>query len=206
MDYSLLNSHLVGLAEHVLLALQEPQVQALAEPFHSMLLKVFGEEPVTIMDAYTGRIEFESGGVEYGLRIRESTIKSIRYTLFRSVPSVRLYEGTPLEGYGSEVRHLPRARRTSWSIIFSKSSVEEAVAITNGILAGLNYLHRVGLTHRDMKPENVLLQDGIPRLTDFGLARVLKTEAQTGDISGTPRYMAPETTCTRLTTSDLAKV
>ena len=44
-----------------------------------------------------------------------------------------------------------------------------------------------------MKPENVLLQDGIPRLTDFGLARVLKTEAQTGTISGTPRYMAPET-------------
>ena len=85
-------------------------------------------------------------------------------------------------------------------------SVEEAVAISNGILAGLDYLHRVGLTHRDMKPENVLLQDGIPRLTDFGLARVLKTEAQTGDISGTPRYMAPETTCTRLATSDLAKV
>ena len=53
--------------------------------------------------------------------------------------------------------------------------------MTNGILAGLDYLHRVGLTHRDLKPENVLLQDGIPRLTDFGLARVLKTEAQTGN-------------------------
>jgi predicted ATPase len=72
-------------------------------------------------------------------------------------------------------------------------SLEEAVAMTNGILAGLDYLHRVGLTHRDLKPENVLLQDGIPRLTDFGLARVLKTEANTGTISGTPRYMAPET-------------
>lgn len=73
------------------------------------------------------------------------------------------------------------------------SSTEAAVAMANGILAGLDYLHRVGLTHRDLKPENVLLQDGIPRLTDFGLARVLKTEAQTGNISGTPRYMAPET-------------
>ena len=72
-------------------------------------------------------------------------------------------------------------------------SLEEAIAITNGILSGLDYLHRVGLTHRDLKPENVLLQDGIPRLTDFGLARVLKTQAQTENISGTPRYMAPET-------------
>ncbi len=72
-------------------------------------------------------------------------------------------------------------------------SIEEAVALTNGILAGLDYLHRAGLTHRNLKPENVLLQDGIPRLTDFGLARVLKTEGRTGNISGTPRYMAPET-------------
>ncbi len=71
--------------------------------------------------------------------------------------------------------------------------LEETVAIMNGILAGLDYLHRAGLTHRDLKPENVLLQDGIPRLTDFGLARVLKTEARTGNIAGTPRYMAPET-------------
>jgi len=71
--------------------------------------------------------------------------------------------------------------------------VEAVVSITNGILAGLDYLHRAGLTHRDLKPENVLLQDGIPRLTDFGLARVLDIGAQTSNISGTPRYMAPET-------------
>ena len=72
-------------------------------------------------------------------------------------------------------------------------SVEEAVVMTNGILAGLDYLHRTGLIHRDLKPENVLLQDGIPRFNDFGLAGVIKTEPQTGTISGTPRYMAPET-------------
>src|SRR4051794_21295735 len=72
-------------------------------------------------------------------------------------------------------------------------SIEEAVAITNGILAGLDYLHRVGLTHRDIKPDNVLLQDGIPRLTDFGLARLLEAAGQSSYISGTPRYMAPET-------------
>ncbi len=50
-----------------------------------------------------------------------------------------------------------------------------------------------GITHRDLKPANVLLQDGICRLTDFGLACVLKAGLQPGIISGTPCYMAPET-------------
>ena len=71
--------------------------------------------------------------------------------------------------------------------------LQETIAIANGILAGLDYLHRCKLTHRDMKPDNVMLQDGIPRLTDFGLARILKSVAHTDQISGTPRYMAPET-------------
>jgi predicted ATPase len=71
-------------------------------------------------------------------------------------------------------------------------SLDAALTVTGGILAGLDYLHRAGITHRDLKPENVLLQDGIPRLTDFGLARVLKTDGRSSNISGTPRYMAPE--------------
>lgn len=85
------------------------------------------------------------------------------------------------------------ARTGSITGASSEASVEDAVRITQGILAGLDYLHRAGLTHRDLKPENVLLQDNIPRLTDFGLARVLKAAAQSEEIAGTPRYMAPET-------------
>jgi serine/threonine protein kinase len=72
------------------------------------------------------------------------------------------------------------------------STVDDSVRIVSGILAGLDYLHRSGVTHRDLKPENVLMQHGVPRLTDFGLARVLKAQAHTETVSGTPRYMAPE--------------
>jgi WD40 repeat protein len=74
-------------------------------------------------------------------------------------------------------------------------SVDEAVAMISGILAGLEYLHALTpqpIIHRDLKPDNILLQGGQPRLTDFGISRVLKTTAQTQHASGTPHYMPPE--------------
>jgi predicted ATPase len=68
-----------------------------------------------------------------------------------------------------------------------------AVEITEGILTGLAHLHAAGIVHRDLKPENVLLQSGIPRLTDFGISRILGGANLTENLSGSPRYMAPET-------------
>lgn len=70
---------------------------------------------------------------------------------------------------------------------------EEAVRIVEGILSGLVHLHAAGIIHRDLKPANVLLQGGIPRLTDFGLARALSGSNISMHLSGSPHYMAPET-------------
>jgi len=73
-------------------------------------------------------------------------------------------------------------------------SIEAAIAMASGILAGLDHLHHLPtpIVHRDLKPDNVLLQGSQPRLTDFGISRVLKTTAQTQHASGTPHYMPPE--------------
>ncbi|HJU55048.1 MAG TPA: protein kinase [Pyrinomonadaceae bacterium] len=71
-------------------------------------------------------------------------------------------------------------------------TVEAAVEMTLGILAGLEHLHRLGIIHRDVKPDNILLQHERPRLADFGIARILKTTSKSTVATGTPAYMSPE--------------
>lgn len=66
-----------------------------------------------------------------------------------------------------------------------------AIEMTKGILAGLAHLHSKSVIHRDLKPENILLQGEIPRIADFGIARMLK-DTQSLQMGGTPNYMAPE--------------
>jgi formylglycine-generating enzyme required for sulfatase activity len=71
-------------------------------------------------------------------------------------------------------------------------SIDAAVKMMEGILAGLEHLHSRPIIHRDLKPDNILLQGDTPRLADFGLARVIKTIQTTQNIAGTPFYMSPE--------------
>jgi serine/threonine-protein kinase len=74
--------------------------------------------------------------------------------------------------------------------------VRDALELALGVARGLAFAHENGLIHRDVKPQNVLLNgDGRPKVTDFGIARSLDIEhgvTQTGTVLGTSNYIAPE--------------
>jgi tetratricopeptide (TPR) repeat protein len=72
---------------------------------------------------------------------------------------------------------------------------EKAVAIVKQVCEGLREAHRLGVTHRDLKPQNIMIDtEGNARVMDFGIARSITTKGQTelGTIIGTPDYMSPE--------------
>lgn len=76
--------------------------------------------------------------------------------------------------------------------VTGKVPTEKAVEYTRGILSGLQFLHSKGIIHRDIKPQNILLQGDIPRLADFGISRMMNTNTFSAAIVGTDAYMSPE--------------
>ncbi|GAA1666455.1 Stk1 family PASTA domain-containing Ser/Thr kinase [Fodinicola feengrottensis] len=87
--------------------------------------------------------------------------------------------------------------RTLREVLASRGrlSPAEAAGVLDPLLAGLAAAHRIGMVHRDVKPENVLIgNDGTVKVADFGLARIAESSRATtkGVMMATVAYVAPE--------------
>lgn len=88
--------------------------------------------------------------------------------------------------------YAPGGSLSNWLKENNRISLETAIEMTCGILAGLEHLHGKKIIHRDLKPDNILLQGETPRLADFGISRILRSNTQSSLVAGTPAYMSPE--------------
>jgi serine/threonine protein kinase len=110
--------------------------------------------------------------------------------------------GETADGTQFMVMELLRGESLSTVLEAGALTVDQATWIATELLGALVAAHRVGIVHRDVKPQNVFLATGpdgrrVVKLLDFGIAKFLETSSEsaltsTGKIIGSPLYMAPE--------------
>jgi tetratricopeptide (TPR) repeat protein len=109
---------------------------------------------------------------------------------------VQIYEVGEQEGLPYFSLELVDGGSLAQKIAKKPQPAEEAARLVECLAGAMAYAHRHGIIHRDLKPPNVLLTvDGIPKITDFGLAKHLEgdsSQTKSGTLMGTPSYMAPE--------------
>jgi serine/threonine protein kinase len=72
-------------------------------------------------------------------------------------------------------------------------SEEEAMVIIKGIVSGCKLFHEKGVVHRDLKPTNILMKAGVPKISDFGYCEIVGSKKPRVFYNvGSPSYMPPE--------------
>lgn len=109
---------------------------------------------------------------------------------------VQIYEVSEHEGRPYIVLEYVEGIGLDSSEVPSPMPERAAARLLETLAWAMSAAHERGIVHRDLKPANVLLTaDGTPKISDFGLAKLLDRETghtQSGSILGTPSYMAPE--------------
>lgn len=107
---------------------------------------------------------------------------------------VRVYSFGEAAGAQYIVLELVRGESLSRKLRDGPLPLVEAIDFVRVLARAMQHAHDRGVIHRDLKPGNVLLVDGTPKIVDFGLAKMLDqdTRTRTGLLFGTPQYVAPE--------------
>jgi serine/threonine protein kinase len=111
---------------------------------------------------------------------------------------VALYEAGEAEGIPFLVMELVRGESLAQRLRAGPLPATHAAMLVRDLAEAVTHAHQARIIHRDLKPSNILLdaeRGGSPRLTDFGIARILEDPQQltaTGEGLGTASYLAPE--------------
>ncbi|MFZ5480497.1 MAG: serine/threonine-protein kinase, partial [Myxococcota bacterium] len=182
-------------------------------------------QPGRVVDRYVIEAELGSGGMATVYKVRHARLRSVHALKVLKVQGSDLQARLVQEGQmQAQLRHPNIVAVTdvvdvdgapglvmdfvagppldAWLREQPRPSLAEALRIFGGIVDAVARAHREGLVHRDLKPGNVLLEDGdrglVPKVSDFGLAKILAdsgsplTRTRSGVAVGTPQYMAPE--------------
>jgi len=108
----------------------------------------------------------------------------------------RMYDFGRAEGtYFITMEYVPGEDLKSTIARVGQLSVGKTIAVIKQVCDGLAEAHRLGVIHRDLKPQNIMLdREGNAHIMDFGIARTFRTKGLTGGnvMIGTPEYMSPE--------------
>lgn len=179
-------------------------------------------KPGTVVDRYVIEERIGEGGMAVVYRVRHTTLGSRHALKVLTITSADVVERLVQEGKVQASLQHPNVVSVSdvlevngapglvmefiqgpaldhWLYNYTPT-LEEALIIFRGIVAGVGSAHAKGILHRDLKPANILLhvdERGVhPKVTDFGLAKLThatnQRQTRTGTTMGTPQYMAPE--------------
>ncbi len=129
----------------------------------------------------------------------ERFLKEIRIAARLTHPHIlALYDSGEAAGFLYYVMpYLPEPSLRQRLVTTRPLAPHDALTIAARVADALSYAHRMGILHRDVKPENVLFAEGHPIVADFGIAKAISSASgpnltRTGFPLGTPGYMSPE--------------